>query len=93
MICSFFSQLFIIQNLFPHNLQLNSSTPNWGNNLVAMRQVMIPEAKTGIMTSNSLTFNISRITMVEVPFFSLSLEMLASFLKQVNYEKNIKGLK
>lgn len=31
--------------------------------------------------------------MVEVPFFSLSLEMLVSFLKQVNYEKNIKGLK
>ena len=31
--------------------------------------------------------------MVEVPFFSLSLEILASFLKQVNYEKNTKGLK
>ena len=31
--------------------------------------------------------------MGELPFFSLSLEILASFLKQVNYEKNIKRLK
>ena len=31
--------------------------------------------------------------MVEVPFFSLSLEISTSFLKQVNYAKNMKGLK